>query len=82
MHASVVDFVETARETPGMSSPGRALGLAAIGFYKRNFSGGARRCMHAESCSDFAARRIGERGLVLGGLEAWRRYRGCAVTSR
>jgi putative component of membrane protein insertase Oxa1/YidC/SpoIIIJ protein YidD len=80
VHASAVDFVETARDTLGMSSPGRALGLAAIGFYKRNFSGGARRCMYPESCSDFAARRIRERGLVLGGAEAWRRYRGCAVS--
>ena len=74
--------METAEDTPGMSTPGRALGLAAIGFYKRNLSGGAPRCLYPESCSDFAARRIAERGLVLGGLEAWRRYRGCAVTSR
>ena len=65
-----------------MSSPGRALGLAAIRFYKRNLSGGPRRCLYSESCSDFAARRIAERGLVLGGLDAWRRYRTCAVTAR
>jgi putative component of membrane protein insertase Oxa1/YidC/SpoIIIJ protein YidD len=40
---------------------------------------GVRMCVYEESCSEYAIRRLHERGLVRGSVDAYRRYRTCTV---
>jgi putative component of membrane protein insertase Oxa1/YidC/SpoIIIJ protein YidD len=55
------------------------LALRAIGDYQASTAAGPRVCAYDESCSNYAARQIRERGLVRGGVAAFRRYRTCTV---
>jgi putative component of membrane protein insertase Oxa1/YidC/SpoIIIJ protein YidD len=57
------------------------LAFRAILDYQRLNAGRPRRCVYDETCSSYALREIGERGLVRGGWAAFRRYRTCSVAA-
>jgi putative component of membrane protein insertase Oxa1/YidC/SpoIIIJ protein YidD len=53
--------------------------LRAIADYQARTATRPRVCAYDESCSNYAARQIRERGLIRGGWDAFRRYRTCTV---
>ena len=55
------------------------LALRAIAGYQVRTAQRPRICAYDESCSNYAARQIRERGLIRGGWSAFRRYRTCTV---
>jgi putative component of membrane protein insertase Oxa1/YidC/SpoIIIJ protein YidD len=55
------------------------LALRAIGDYQAHTAARPRVCAYDESCSNYAARQIRDRGLIRGGWDAFRRYRTCSV---
>jgi putative component of membrane protein insertase Oxa1/YidC/SpoIIIJ protein YidD len=55
------------------------LALRLISEYQARTSMQPPTCVYDESCSSYASRAVQERGLVLGGIAAWKRYRTCSV---
>jgi putative component of membrane protein insertase Oxa1/YidC/SpoIIIJ protein YidD len=55
------------------------LALRAIARYQTRTATRPRVCAYDESCSNYAARQIRERGLIRGGWNAFRRYGTCTV---
>lgn len=55
------------------------LALRLIAAYQMQSARAAPMCSYDESCSSYAMRRLRERGLVRGGIDAYRRYRTCTA---